>query len=1535
SLVSLTWSLSKLGETGGEEDLFRYTLAPTIRSYMLEYSVQDLCALAWSFANANINDVDFMSDIAHALMPKTRDMNCQDVCSAVVALASLHYSHKELFEALKQQSFRLMQTFTPLQLSRTLYGFGVAGVRDKKLFYEMALTSIGKLHLMYAKNVCDILSALMEADYLIPELTRPLLDHLARQLDRLGPTECVQLLTVVAHVEPSEQRSSLGEAVAEQLRPKMKTTVRWIPSGPEIADVLQSFVLLELNNDRLLENTLMMVSPASKAPSCTSDIFLRILGSCADMPQRSRDAVKVLLHKHVGLQNAFNRLFEELCSSTVSKLDQETLADLVYACARIGYDDGMFVQRLIEHVDQHLASSGGFHSFQSMARLVYALCELNTRLDMARVLCREAIDGQMWEGGSGDDILMLAWAAVFLSLPPPVELMTEMCILFEERLPTQLLMAQQIAVQLEYSDDYVDVNWDDPRVDTFVKDVRTIKRNDLYPVVYGKKANHRGTALMHTTTAASWVSAALEQLRIPHKASFVIDNLYRVAAGFPGQMAALDVLCPDSLVSPGGTRPLGSAAMRHRQLAALGWAVKDVTQREVYDAIVTRSVNSFIAKQIGPIHPNAVKYIEWGKVEVPDIEVKDSDGFPNACGNAGKKEAQSQEEDTTDYGPAATDALKSLAWRYWGDIWRSLYYYIPIRECAEEFRMQRRDDRQCTLGPVERKTITSLEGILVDEAFDAPFNTYAAAGLFALVSWRFLRAYPPLINRPATVLSSAFVPPGLFCLWRRSYMKRGMICQFIYTEGQNSQRAQEIIDLYHKWCPDDYEFMKGRPGWGCNNMQGFGAFPDIKQFSGDLLATVTNCRALFTCYARSKLGIQTANARVAGFNEFESNIILKDGGSPFFVSMLAALMYPLVLRRALSWPTFRRLPLPIPHVVTAIPSIGVLYVSMLHHFRSVIRDIVNFDGPLSNQDRHVRDVYKQLSPTDYEVLVASKAPVPEVNVGSQHANDYAGRPSGGDPGIQPNTLAALRRMVVPAESQLFLTLALVLRALIDCCKELKLPEEASTSTEGEHRGGLTIYESDMLNTGSPIALGLLAGLTYPVAWRSVSRMHLFRNRPVLPQFLAIVPPVAFLYVAGVYNCRVVMSRFVRDEGERSQRARDVVALYREKAPVDYAALRQGMAGRGLTLVPSGLMSKLSEETQDLLLRTKIDDVLRKSLLKFLEQIGEEPRADLFLVPVNLKDYPSYTNVVKRPMDLSTMEMKLKGQRPRGRKPRVPRPPIQKYQYVQDVFNDLEQIWTNSTIFNEPGCDAYADALEMREITRSMVDEWVIANIPNGRMKEVEPSPTVRLTAEALREVSEAEGEPGESVSAPTKKSRKDSKKGDGSSKLSKRKKKRKKRAASESSSSDGDLDSPASPSSFPAPAALDRFSLLTPSPGERNALAARITRLHPENLARIVKLLTCSEQSEKDALAMSNGEGDGSVFTIKLDLIDNKTFWVLSNLVKLQLRQQEHEQYKRYHDKIATVSTTTSQEKEPPPLWRKCLAEVFGTAVLLAFGSGV
>ncbi|KAF4667854.1 hypothetical protein FOL47_003360 [Perkinsus chesapeaki] len=480
-------------------------------------------------------------------------------------------------------------------------------------------------------------------------------------------------------------------------------------------------------------------------------------------------------------------------------------------------------------------------------------------------------------------------------------------------------------------------------------------------------------------------------------------------------------------------------------------------------------------------------------------------------------------DEEIDYGPAATEALKAMAWQYWGDIWRSLYYYIPMNECAAEFKMQKRDDRQSAVGIVSRKSISPLEGILVDEAFDAPFNTYAVAGIVALVSWRFLRAYPPLANRPATVFTTAFVPPALFCIWRRSYMRRGMICQFktdghgdrvsfgavklseilrafpqrsfapSLGPGQNSPRAQEIIDLYREWCPDDYEFMKGRPGMR--------SAPGLQSFPNDVAATLLNCRSLFTCYAKGKLESQFSKPRLDNFDEFDSNIILKDSGTPIFVGMFAALVYPLLLRQALRWPAIKRLPPPAPLVICAIPSISILYVSMLHHFRGVIREIVNFDGPLSSQDEIVKDMYKAMSPADFE---------------------------------------ALRE-----------------KALIDCCRELKWPEGKPTGRD-EHSGEcLTMYESDMLRSGSPLTLGLIAALSYPITWRSVSRLPLFRNRPILPQFLAIVPPVSFLYVAGVYNCRVIMSRFVRDEGERSDRARAVIERYRKEAPTDYDALRKG------------------------------------------------------------------------------------------------------------------------------------------------------------------------------------------------------------------------------------------------------------------------------------------------------------------------------------------------------------------------------------------
>ncbi|EER12279.1 Aquaglyceroporin, putative [Perkinsus marinus ATCC 50983] len=55
------------------------------------------------------------------------------------------------------------------------------------------------------------------------------------------------------------------------------------------------------------------------------------------------------------------------------------------------------------------------------------------------------------------------------------------------------------------------------------------------------------------------------------------------------------------------------------------------------------------------------------------------------------------------------------------------------------------------------------------------------------------------------------------------------------------------------------------------------------------------------------------------------------------------------------------------------------------------------------------------------------------------------------------------------------------------------------------------------------------------------------------------------------------------------------------------------------------------------------------------------------------------------------------------------------------------------------------------------------------------------------------------------------------------------------------------------------------------------------------------------------------------------------------MSQSEKSQIDCLHfpDCLPPPTRSSSERKEPPPLWRKCLAEVFGTAVLLAFGSGV
>ena len=183
-VVQLTWAMSRVEEA--DEELFKFTISPTIRSFMLDLAARDLCTVAWAYANAGtvrsavclhrcnqqgptppchlslgavrvfpppgVSDPDLFSDLAASMLPKVKQFTAHDISSVAMALAQAEFAHKELFAGLKQQALKLVGTFSPLQLSRAVYGFGAAGVTDAKLY--SALCDQVSLSVCLSVGVC-------------------------------------------------------------------------------------------------------------------------------------------------------------------------------------------------------------------------------------------------------------------------------------------------------------------------------------------------------------------------------------------------------------------------------------------------------------------------------------------------------------------------------------------------------------------------------------------------------------------------------------------------------------------------------------------------------------------------------------------------------------------------------------------------------------------------------------------------------------------------------------------------------------------------------------------------------------------------------------------------------------------------------------------------------------------------------------------------------------------------------------------------------------------------------------------------------------------------------------------------------------------------------------------------------------------------------------------------------------------------------------------------------------------------------------
>ncbi|TFY52621.1 hypothetical protein EVJ58_g9910 [Rhodofomes roseus] len=97
--------------------------------------------------------------------------------------------------------------------------------------------------------------------------------------------------------------------------------------------------------------------------------------------------------------------------------------------------------------------------------------------------------------------------------------------------------------------------------------------------------------------------------------------------------------------------------------------------------------------------------------------------------------------------------------------------------------------------------------------------------------------------------------------------------------------------------------------------------------------------------------------------------------------------------------------------------------------------------------------------------------------------------------------------------------------------------------------------------------------------------------------------------------------------------------------------------------------------------------LKEVLARLIVQIKKKDDYAFFLQPVDVSKVPGYADIVKRPMDLGTMTMKVE----RGR-----------YRSLEEFADDLKLVTTNAKAFNPPGTIYHTEA--------DRVEAWALEHI---------------------------------------------------------------------------------------------------------------------------------------------------------------------------------------------------------------------------------
>ncbi|CEL94643.1 unnamed protein product [Vitrella brassicaformis CCMP3155] len=635
-VVQLTWAMSRVEEA--DEELFKFTISPTIRSFMLDLAARDLCTVAWAYANAGVSDPDLFSDLAASMLPKVKQFTAHDISSVAMALAQAEFAHKELFAGLKQQALKLVGTFSPLQLSRAVYGFGAAGVTDAKLYSALCDQILERKHVLYPENIVQTLVGLYEAEYLSHPVVPALLELTSKKVQSIFAEDCVQILHVLTKCPNNLRSPTLIDQLLTAIRQRIRTW--WCFTAANVADLFEAMHELNITDDQLTNVILRQLAPLLR--SGDPEDFLRIVGSLSYLPADDRLLVRTHIHRRPRVQKAIS---DNLAQLARLDSDLQSMIVLCYACARIGFEDDS-VHKIVDTV-QHLIETEGERPRPLMlCYLLWTLTEQSLKMDWVRPVVvhfltqrygtpeqKAAVGRAEYRGGNvhiqGEDdpfsgdvlkdgakeaaeaLLRLAWVCVVTSeeqyLTPLLE---DIARGFGDELPKELMHAQQVALHaLKLKPSGLDPPASDALV-AFLEDVLACPRADLYVYEGGAKYRMDKRLRVKDYNYDKWLSETLIQLKVAHKTAHTLENIYRVSVAFPLEKHLIDVLNFQDLVAP-SSRPLASAELRQRQLSLLGWAVHSVHLRDLFNAVKDRSLRSFLARIVSTFVPAAKEFIEF------------------------------------------------------------------------------------------------------------------------------------------------------------------------------------------------------------------------------------------------------------------------------------------------------------------------------------------------------------------------------------------------------------------------------------------------------------------------------------------------------------------------------------------------------------------------------------------------------------------------------------------------------------------------------------------------------------------------------------------------------------------------------------------------------------------------------------------------------------------------------------------------------------------------------------------------------------